>query len=144
MGAVLVAGDDDAGDPVVRDWTPIVVGLGDHRVHSLQRPFGDARRLTEPGGRRDHEDLGGDDLLAHAGPLVALAEVRFDPRRDLVVGQPALLGVDAARGEHRGHDVGEGRRVGALRRTLQGAVEDRCPHSTCTLPGRSRRKPGRA
>jgi hypothetical protein len=49
MSAVLVARHDDAGDAVVGDRTPLVVGLGEHRVHPLEGALADAGVLAEPG-----------------------------------------------------------------------------------------------
>jgi hypothetical protein len=89
VGAVLVAGDDDAGDPVVGDRAVLVVGLGDHGVHPFEHPLRDRGRSSEPRRRGDHEDLRGQQLLVDADPVVA--HVGLDSRLDAVVDDPHRL-----------------------------------------------------
>ena len=90
VGAVLVAGNDDSGDPVVGDRATAFIGLGEHRVHALERSLGDARGLTEPGRTRDDQDLGGDDGLANSRPLVALTQVGLNARQNMFAAASAL------------------------------------------------------
>jgi hypothetical protein len=122
VGAVLVAGHDDAGDPGVGDRTTLSVGLGEHRVHALERPLGDARGLTEPGWTRDEQDLGGDDGLANSRPLVALAQVGLNTRRDVEVGEAKGSDLDPLVLEGVGHDPSQRLGVRGFGRTLERAT----------------------
>jgi hypothetical protein len=102
--AVLVAHDHDDGHPPVRDQPSRLVGLGQEGVHPFEHPLADAGRLPEPDRRPKHQDVGREDLLPEARPLVAVAQVRLNARRDVVVGDPADGPVDAEPRELR-HDL---------------------------------------
>lgn len=58
MGAVLVAGDQHPGHPVVGDGATVAVGLAEHRVQPLEHALGDRRRAAQPCRRGDDQDLG--------------------------------------------------------------------------------------
>jgi hypothetical protein len=55
--AVLVAGDNYAGDAVVGDRSAGVVGLAQHRVHPLEHALRHRRRAAQPGRCGDDQDL---------------------------------------------------------------------------------------
>ena len=86
--AVLVADHGHGRDLAGGEHPPFLVGLGQLGVEPLESALGDARRLTHPDRRRDHEDVGREDLLADERPLVTVAHVDLDPWADVVVGEP--------------------------------------------------------
>jgi hypothetical protein len=128
VGAVLVAGDEDPGDPVVGDRSFLVIGLAQHRVHPLEHALGDARGAAEPGRRGDHEDRRVDDPLADSGPLVALALVGGDPRLQLVVDGAQARHLDLVLGQRLGEHIGERLRVRLFQARFQRAVDDQGLH----------------
>ncbi len=85
MRAVLVARDDEARDAIEGNRQAVVVGLGEHRVHALDHALDDAGGLSEPGGRRQHEDLGLEQLGVDVRPLITLAFVGGDARQEVQV-----------------------------------------------------------
>jgi hypothetical protein len=126
--AVLVAGDDDTRDAVVGHRSPLVVGLGDQRVHPLEHALRDARGLSQPGRGSDDEDLRREHALEDLRPLVAVALVAGDPGLDVEVGDADQVGVDARALQGVDHHARErlGVRLGGG--GLERAVQDRGVH----------------
>jgi len=119
---------------VVGDGSFLLIGLGNHRVHPLQHPLGDARGPAEPGRRGDDQNLGIEDLRAYAGPLVALAHLRFDAGRDRVVDRPHRGDLDPIAAQCLGDDLGQRLGVRLLGARLQRAVDQERFHWLARLP----------
>ncbi len=113
VGAVLVAGDDDAGDLAEGDRAARVVGLAEPGVHAFKGAQGDAGHLAEPGRGGEDHDVGGLQLLVDGGPFVAVALVAGDARLDVQIDQPDQFDLGAALlqlgDDHLGQGLGRGR-----------------------------------
>src|SRR5829696_10133269 len=73
LGAVFVSGDDEAGYAVVGDHLSLLVLLGEHRVHPLQCPLGDARDLTQPGRAGEEDYVRSEYSLPDPWPVISVA-----------------------------------------------------------------------
>lgn len=74
--AILIA--DDCGDRDLRiTWHPArLVGLFEKSVHPFEHELCNARWLPHPDGGAEDENVGGENLFADAGPVVAVAFIR--------------------------------------------------------------------
>jgi len=112
VGAVLVTGDDDPGDPVVRDGPAGVVGLREHRVHPFQHPLCDGGRTSDPRRRSHDQNLRVQQLLVDLRPVVARAEVGLHSRQDVQIGRADDLNLDATLTKFVQHHLGQRLGVG--------------------------------
>lgn len=85
MCAVLVADDAHESHLPEEDRPPVGIRLAQFGVEALDHPLGQTRGMARPGRRAQHEDVGGEDLLADARPLVAVSHIGLDTRLHIVV-----------------------------------------------------------
>ena len=139
MRAVLVARDDEAGDAVEGNRQAVLVGLGEHRVHALDHALDDAGGLSEPGGCRQHEDLGFEQPRVDVRPLITLALVGGDARQEVQVDRTDRLARRACGFECVTQDPRQCLGVRGRGRGLERAVEDQRSKrpAAATLGGRA-------
>ena len=129
LDAVLVAGDQAAGDPAVEEVLALVVELAGQRVDPLDQLLGDAGVVAEPDRPGDHQDVAGHEAGVDVGPLVGLppvlAHVGIDPGGDVVVDQPDHLHLDPVLAHDRRAGVDQALGVAGLGTPLEGAVDER-------------------
>ncbi len=68
--AVFIADDGGDRDLAVAGHAPLIVGLAQECVHSLQHPLGKARHLPKPYRRAEYQDVSRKDAAAKFGPFV--------------------------------------------------------------------------
>ena len=127
VGPVLVAHHADNGHAVPCDGAVLVVGLGDEGVESFQHHLTDARRMPEPDGGGEHEDLRVEDGCADGGPAVAVSLVGRDPEAHALVDDAERGGgLDVVAGELVTDQLDHALGARRLRCRFQRAVERDC------------------
>ena len=99
LDAVLVPGDQAPADPAVVGVLPRVVEQAGAGVEPLDDLLHDRAVVAQPDRARQHQDVGGHDLLVELRPVVALpavlGHVRPDAGGDVVVDSADHLDLDA-------------------------------------------------
>jgi hypothetical protein len=83
--AVLVADDRDERHTVIGNHAAFVVLLTEESVEAFFRPLSERRRMSDPYGGSEHEDVGVEDALTDFGPVVADAFVAADTGLDVQI-----------------------------------------------------------
>ena len=100
-------------------------------VEAFDHPRAHRRLLPEPDRGAQHEDVGGDDGLVEARPVVdvpsVLGHVRPDTGGDLMVDRPDHVDLHPLAPHDLHRDVGEALGVRHLGRALEGAVHEQRP-----------------
>jgi hypothetical protein len=112
VGAVLVADHPDDRDLAEGEHPTLVVDLPELGVEPLEDHLADRGGLAEPDRRRDHQDVGGEHLLADRRPAVVPSLVGGDAELHAVVDDPQHLDGHLAGGELGADVAGEQRGAG--------------------------------
>src|SRR3546814_16031864 len=93
MRAILVASAHHTGNLAVCDRNA-VAHFRDHRIHSFENLLRNPARLSYPGWTGEHEDVGGENLVVHSRPLIAITNVIAAALCDAMIEGSNVLGFD--------------------------------------------------